>query len=144
MTVTQKIVLSCCILSSTSFGSDCFKTSFRFRSVRKQQPRRSLTICQLIAYIIFFICVFYNKIHSLFINRVVFLQVVHAYDIGRQRKIYRIKCIALHKAYAASATFINRRWIVDTIHCMSRFVSEWLKRLYDQLFVDYSNARYKL
>ncbi|CAF1353673.1 unnamed protein product [Rotaria sp. Silwood1] len=63
-----------------------------------------------------------------------------AYDTEQQRMIDRIKCIAFREARDAGATFINRQWIADKIHRITRFVSEWWEKSYDQCFADYSNV----
>jgi hypothetical protein len=67
-----------------------------------------------------------------------------AYDIEQQRMIDSIKCIAFREARDAGATFINRQWIADKIHCTTRFVSEWWEKSYDRCFADYSNVGAKL
>ena len=46
--------------------------------------------------------------------------------------IDRIKCITIREARDAGATFINRQWIEEKIHCITRFVSDWQEKSYDQ------------
>ena len=47
------------------------------------------------------------------------------YDTEQQRMIDRIKCIAFREAHHGGATFTNRQWIAEKIHCTTRFVSNW-------------------
>ena len=49
----------------------------------------------------------------------------------------RIKCIAFCEARDAGATFTNRQWVTDEIHCTTRFVREWWEKPYNQCFTDY-------
>ncbi|CAF1445209.1 unnamed protein product [Adineta ricciae] len=48
------------------------------------------------------------------------------------------------RARDAGAAFINRQWIAEKIHRITRFVTEWWEKSYDQCFTDYSNAGCKL
>ncbi|CAF2938750.1 unnamed protein product [Rotaria sp. Silwood2] len=66
------------------------------------------------------------------------------YDTEQQTIIDRIKCIAFREARDACATFINRKWITNKIHCTIRLVIEWWENSYDQCFTHYSNTGSKL
>ena len=66
------------------------------------------------------------------------------YDNEQERRIDRIKCIAFREARNDDATFINRQWIADKIHRITRFVTEWWEKSYDECFADYSESDRKL
>ena len=59
------------------------------------------------------------------------------YDTEQQRMTDRIKCIAFLEAHDAGAIFINRQWIADKIHRITRFVSERWEKSYSQCFAEY-------